>query len=140
LPDLPREVAIAGVFLLLIGRDGTFGPIAGIHFGIVWGRLRDCGHRDQDTNTAENERVNGAPETVLIHILPPASADAAEDLVQMKRARTTVNHCALPSLRTSITAHFMSVSLCHSTCAALCTLEHSLQAGYGLDELAWQPI
>jgi hypothetical protein len=71
LPDLPRDVPITRVFLLLIGGDGTFGPISCIHFRVVGGRLRDRGDRDHRTDASENDRVNGPPETVLMHMLTP---------------------------------------------------------------------
>src|SRR5450759_2284470 len=71
LPDLPREVTIARVFLLLICRHGAFGPISCIHLRVVWGRLRGRGDRDHRTDASENYRVNGPPKTVLMHTLPP---------------------------------------------------------------------
>jgi hypothetical protein len=66
-----REIAIAGVFLLLIGRDGILGSIAGIHFRVVGGRLRDRWDRDHRTDPSEHDRVNGPSETVLMHLLTP---------------------------------------------------------------------
>jgi hypothetical protein len=65
LGDLP----IDGVFFLLIGGRGPFGPVARIDFRVVGRRLGSCRDHGDEQGAGDGERENDAPVAVLMQTL-----------------------------------------------------------------------